>query len=108
MVAFEHQIGANHDASPTFTGLTVDSHHVLGVLVQIVVAVHTKFEDHLERRRVVVIESKVFANHILVKVFMIVLSFRAQVINPVVLVMFLTEESLNIMDVVSVKSFFAF
>ena len=83
----------------------MDSSHIFRVGIQKVVAVNTELKNHLERWWVVIIKRIVLAHRILVKVAPVILSLRAKVINLVMLVMFLTEESLNISDAIAVHSF---
>ena len=55
-----------------------------------------------------VVKSKVLTDRVLVEILLFVFSFRAKIVYFIVLVMFLSEESLDMKNAVSVPSFGAF
>ena len=107
-MTFKHQIGTNHDPSSALASLTMDCCHILGVSIQKVIAVHTKLEDHIKRRRVVIIKRIILTNRVFVEVAPVILTLRAQVVYLVMLIVLLPEESLDVSDAISVHSFGAF
>jgi hypothetical protein len=56
LMSFEHQVRADHNSCSSFTCFAMNSGNILWVLLKPIVAIDTKLEDNLKRRRIMVIE----------------------------------------------------
>jgi hypothetical protein len=104
LVALEHQVATDHHSSAAFASLAVNSSHVLRVLTEPFVAVNAKLKNHVEGRRIMVIEGILFAHFLLAEECFIVVPLRAQIVNLVVTRVLLFKEPLDIANAVAVEA----
>ena len=92
-------IGADHDACSALAGLAVDNGDVVAMLLQIRFDVLAERLNEFERGRVVIVEA--VAHDAMVKRGGVVVAFRAEIVDFVVVRMAIVEESGDVFDVIS-------
>lgn len=94
-MAFEDQVAADHDAGAAFTCLAVNGDDIV-LILQIIINVNAKLPDHIEWRRVVIVEREILANRVLLEVTLVVLALRAQIVYLVTISMIIFEEVFHV------------